>query len=240
MTDLIARSTGGVHGRGMTQLLDATKLPPAARHPRIFEAFDALAPGDAFVLANDHYPLPLVYQFQAERPDQFDWSVLARGPIFRVAIAKRRDPKVRRGVDEYLSWDHDRLDALLDETIDLFEASSFHEARDRWAEFACGLERHIVIEETIVFPVFDALSPAGGPTRVMRIEHEQVRRAIAAMNAALEQAATDAFDVAVEALVSVLGEHNAKEEGVLYPAIDRMLDDEARSTLVRRMQLAPP
>ena len=55
-----------------TSFLDATTLPPRVRHPRIFEAFDALPVGDALVLANDHYPLPLLYQLQAERPDQAD------------------------------------------------------------------------------------------------------------------------------------------------------------------------
>ena len=239
MTDLIARLRARLHRRRMTQTLDATSLPPSIRHPRIFETFDALAVGESFVLSNDHYPLPLLNQFQVERANQFDWSVLEAGPTFRVAIS-RRDPSAPRGIDEYLTWDHDRLDAILDDTIDLFEAADVEHARKRFAEFACGLDRHIDMEENIVFPVFEERSPGMGPTRVMRTEHIHIREALRAIEAALQKSDANAFDTAIELLVSVLGEHNAKEEGVLYPAIDRMTDDGARADLVRRMQTSPP
>lgn len=239
MTDLIAPSRRRLHRRLMTQTLDATSLPPSIRHPRIFETFDALAPGEAFVLSNDHYPLPLLYQFQVERANQFDWSVLEAGPTYRVMISKR-DAATPRGVDEYLSWDHNRLDAILDMVIDLFEAAQVEEARTRFAEFACGLDRHIDLEENIVFPVFDAQSPHAGPTRVMCMEHVHIREALRSIEAALQKSDANAFDEGIETLVSVLGEHNAKEEGILYPAIDRMTDAAGRADLVRRMQTAPP
>ena len=220
-----------------TQLIDASSLPSAVRHPRIFDAFDALAVGESFVLSNDHYPLPLLYQFQAERPNQFDWSVLEVGPRFRVEIRKR-DARVPRSVDEYLTWDHCRLDALLDETIDLFEQSSLEEARKRYGEFACGLDRHISMEETILFPVFEARVPEASPIRVMRFEHEQIREAMRAIAASLGRGDERAFHAGIETLVSVLGEHNAKEEQVLYPLIDRMSTGDESGDLVRRMQTA--
>ena len=222
-----------------TQVLDATTLPPAVRHPRILETFDALAPGEAFVLSNDHYPKPLLYQFQAERENQFDWSVLQAGPTYRVEIRKRKVERPR-GVDEYLTWDHNRLDVILDEAIALFDEGSFDEAQKRYADFVCGLERHIAIEEDIVFPVFDARAHGGGPTEVMRFEHGHIREAMAAIASVLPKKDDKAFGAAIEQLVSVLGEHNAKEERVLYPMIDRMSNEQERNELVRRMQAAPP
>jgi len=223
----------------MPRNLDVTTMPRPARHPRIFEVFDALAVGESLVLANDHYPLPLLEELLASRPNQFDWSVLEKGPCFRVAIT-RRDEGAPRGVDEYLSWDHNRLDALLDETIDLFEAARIDDARKCFGEFVCGLERHIEAEENIVFPIFDAVRPGSGPTQVMRFEHVHIRDALRDLAAAIERGDAEAFDDALETLVNVLGEHNAKEEGILYPAIDRMVDAEDRANLVRQMQLAPP
>ena len=46
--------------------LDVREIPPAARHPQIHDAFDALEPGETLTIVNDHEPKPLFYEFQAE------------------------------------------------------------------------------------------------------------------------------------------------------------------------------
>jgi uncharacterized protein (DUF2249 family) len=69
--------------------LDVREVPPFKRHILIFETFEALKPGDAFVLVNDHDPKPLYYQFQAERQGQFSWNYLEQGPqVWRVRIGR--------------------------------------------------------------------------------------------------------------------------------------------------------
>ncbi len=71
------------------QVIDVRQEPPARRHPLIFGAFEALAPGDGFELRNDHDPKPLYYQFAAELPDQFTWDYLEQGPdVWRVRIGR--------------------------------------------------------------------------------------------------------------------------------------------------------
>lgn len=73
-------------------ILDIRPLPPAQRHPLIFERFEALAPGESFVLVNDHDPKPLYYQFAAERAGQFSWEYLEQGPeAWRVRIGRQDD-----------------------------------------------------------------------------------------------------------------------------------------------------
>lgn len=69
--------------------IDVRTVPPRDRHPMLFERFDALAPGEAYVLVNDHDPKPLYYQFMAERPGQLDWRYLEEGPeVWRVRVGK--------------------------------------------------------------------------------------------------------------------------------------------------------
>ncbi|HLV22316.1 MAG TPA: DUF2249 domain-containing protein [Polyangiaceae bacterium] len=71
--------------------LDIRLVPPREKHPTIFRTFDALAPGEAFTLVNDHDPFPLRHQFEATRPGAFDWSYLEQGPaVWRVRIGKQR------------------------------------------------------------------------------------------------------------------------------------------------------
>lgn len=70
--------------------LNVTALEPRLKHPRIFEMYDGLNPGQAFVIENDHDPKPLYYQFLAERGQTFSWDYLENGPeIWKVKIAKK-------------------------------------------------------------------------------------------------------------------------------------------------------
>lgn len=72
-----------------TKQLDIRPVPVREKHPTIFRTFDNLANGETFQLINDHDPMPLYYQFSAERPNQFGWEYVERGPeVWRVNISK--------------------------------------------------------------------------------------------------------------------------------------------------------
>ena len=74
------------------ELLDVREIPRGRRHPRIFGSYARLAPGESFVLVNNHDPKPLRREFQATYPDQFDWEYLEAGPDrWRVRIGRLPD-----------------------------------------------------------------------------------------------------------------------------------------------------
>ena len=222
---------------GTAKQLDIRTVPPPQRHPKIFGTFDALAADEAFVLINDHEPKPLLYHLQVERAGQFDWSVLESGPTrYRIEI-RRRAPTARH-VSECLGKDHDRLDAILAEVRSLTGGAGFTEATERFAEFMCGLDRHIRAEEEILFPVFEARSPMGqGPTTVMRGEHRTVRQGMDDVLTALRGKNSHDSLHQLTTLAANLLEHNQKEEQILYPMIDQLApDDRGRDDLVRQVQ----
>ncbi|CAM4439960.1 MAG: DUF2249 domain-containing protein [Paenibacillus macerans] len=69
--------------------VNATEYPPQLKHKTIFDAYEALHPGEAMLLINDHDPVPLRYQFEAMHPGRFTWEYLEEGPdTFRVKIGK--------------------------------------------------------------------------------------------------------------------------------------------------------
>ncbi len=71
------------------QTIDVRTMAPRERHPLIFATWEALQPGDAFMLVNDHDPKPLFYQFSAEQGGRFTWNYLEQGPeTWRVEIGK--------------------------------------------------------------------------------------------------------------------------------------------------------
>lgn len=70
-------------------IIDVRTIEPRFRHPLIFKTFHDLAPGEHFVLVNDHDPAPLRYQFQAELPNAFTWTYEEQGPeVWRVRVGK--------------------------------------------------------------------------------------------------------------------------------------------------------
>ncbi|MCZ7603195.1 MAG: DUF2249 domain-containing protein [Melioribacteraceae bacterium] len=74
----------------MPNQLDIRSVQPREKHPTIFKTFDELNAGETFQLINDHDPMPLYYQFQAERPEQFGWEYVEQGPeVWRVNISKK-------------------------------------------------------------------------------------------------------------------------------------------------------
>lgn len=72
--------------------LDVRDIAPRERHPLIFSTFERLAPGESFILINDHDPKPLYYQFKAEQPGQVGWTYMEQGPeTWRVSIQRMPD-----------------------------------------------------------------------------------------------------------------------------------------------------
>ncbi len=80
-----------------TATLDVRTIQPRERHPLIFQRLDALLPGQSIQLVNDHDPVPLYYQIQATRPQQFAWSYVEQGPeVWRATITRTATtPQVR-------------------------------------------------------------------------------------------------------------------------------------------------
>jgi uncharacterized protein (DUF2249 family) len=71
------------------EVVDVRQIPHGRRHPRIFGIYARLAPGESFILVNNHDPKPLRREFQAAYPDQFGWDYLEAGPHrWRVQICR--------------------------------------------------------------------------------------------------------------------------------------------------------
>lgn len=74
------------------KVMDVRPIPCSIKHGLILRTWFDLPVDDHFVLLNDHDPIPLRYQFEAEFGGAFTWEYLERGPRdFRVKISKRAD-----------------------------------------------------------------------------------------------------------------------------------------------------
>jgi iron-sulfur cluster repair protein YtfE (RIC family) len=142
-------------------------------------------------------------------------------------------------VQAAFAHDHDRLDELL-ETYRQLKRVDFVRAKQAFREFKFGLQRHIIEEETVLFPLFEEKTGIRdqGPTVVMRAEHREIGRRLEALHDKVRRQDV-ASDQEEQSLLQALFAHNQKEENVLYPAIDRLSSEEERAAAFKRMEELP-
>ncbi len=157
------------------ETLDVTQIEPRLKHPTIFERFDALSSGQAFVIHNDHDPKPLYYQLIAERGEVFKWEYLLNGPeIWEIKITKLNtsEKPVKRN-ENLIALSHEHHHGLVfcsrlkkaDKTDDI-TLKRF--VKDFWDNH---LSVHFKSEENILLPYF-------GDSEIAKrflSEHKQIR-----------------------------------------------------------------
>lgn len=139
---------------------------------------------------------------------------------------------------DFMSKDHDRLDGLFKQ----FQESRNNpkKAKEFFKEFKMGLQRHIVWEEQILFPLFEEKTGMKdtGPTAVMRMEHVQIGEALEKIHAKIRNLDTNTESPEQE-LLSVLKPHNDKEEGILYPWLDESIEENNKASAFKKMKELP-
>ena len=145
----------------------------------------------------------------------------------------------QRTISAFYEQDHDRLDELF-KAFQKMKRSDFPKAKEAFKAFKFGLQRHIVWEEDVLFPLWEEKTgmSEGGPTFVMRAEHRQIGQQLEAIHGKVAEQNPDS-DQEEQALLDLLGSHNMKEERVLYPAIDQLTSAEERETVFRNMNDIP-
>ncbi len=102
-----------------------------------------------------------------------------------------------------------------------------------------GLDVHLAMEEEVLFPAFEQeTGMTGGPTAMMRAEHRELRALLRRVEDALVHREVDAWLGSSEMLRILAQQHDLKEEGVLYPMMDRALAGQQEELLARVAALA--
>lgn len=128
---------------------------------------------------------------------------------------------------EFMRDDHRACDHLLSEAENALSAKNTEEAKALFDAFYQATNRHFDMEERELFITFEKRTGMmGGPTQMMRYEHQQLRSLLESMRIALNENRNDDFFGIGESMMIMLQQHNMKEEQMLYPMIDRALGDD--------------
>lgn len=139
-------------------------------------------------------------------------------------------------ISSYLADDHRHCDEAFLAAEQAIVDRRWAQAEQSLADFAVAMARHFASEEDLLFPAFEAASGStAGPTMVMRMEHEQINGLLEALQRAVTARNREDCLGLFETLLLLMQQHNAKEENILYPMADRLLESDAAG-LVERMR----
>jgi len=131
------------------------------------------------------------------------------------------------GIGEYMINHHKECDEVFARAEEAVGASDWARAKADFEVFAHQMDRHFEMEENLLFPEFEnKTGHRGGPTQVMRMEHDQMRVVMHEMRAALEAKDAQQYLGLSETFLVLMQQHNYKEEGILYNMIDQVLGDQ--------------
>ena len=135
-------------------------------------------------------------------------------------------------ISNYMATHHAFCDELFTNVENLAAQSDWEQLRPVFNEFTAETERHFSREEKILFPHLEnVMGSADGPTQVMRLEHEQIRLLTENLKVMIENKDRESILGEAETLLIMMQQHNAKEEQILYPMMDRTLVSEEESLL---------
>lgn len=136
---------------------------------------------------------------------------------------------------DLMTDDHRHCDDLFAAAEKAVTTKQWDAANAAFASFRAAVEAHLAAEERTLFPAFEqATGMTMGPTRVMRMEHDQIRELMGDAARALGDRLGDAYAGYAETLLIMMQQHNMKEENILYPMCDEQLA--AETTLGGRLQ----
>lgn len=135
-------------------------------------------------------------------------------------------------ISQVLGDDHQRCDSLFAEAETAVAQGDWLTGESAFNAFHDALEHHFRMEEEVMFPEYEARTgQTMGPTRVMRMEHGQMRQLKEDMATAITARDRDRYLGLSETLLIVMQQHNAKEEQMLYPMADRALQESMEQVL---------
>jgi len=217
------------------EILDVTQIEPRFKHPTIFNRFDDLTNGDAFVINNDHDPKPLYYQLLAERGQTFNWEYLESGPeIWRVKIQKKAGQN-EQTIGEMVTKDFRKAQVFKKFGIDFCcgGKKTLKEVCDKKGIDARKVERELsgFAEKEDTFFDFDKWDLDFLADYIVNTHHKYVKESLPFMTELATKVAKVHGDQHLEllevarifnALTQDFGLHLMKEENILFPYIKEL------------------
>jgi hemerythrin-like domain-containing protein len=135
-------------------------------------------------------------------------------------------------ISEAFALDHRRLEQALEASVGHVNAERWDAAAEAFATFRRGIERHMEVEEQVLFPAVEdrAETPL---IAILRKGHRDLRVFFDELDDALKSHDTEEYGRIAASMRALLERHDEKEEAELYPAAQERLGAGAAAAVAR-------
>ncbi|HHJ17440.1 MAG TPA: hemerythrin domain-containing protein [Gammaproteobacteria bacterium] len=127
-------------------------------------------------------------------------------------------------ISEFFSTQHRACDRVFEKMEEAVSRDDWPQAESLYKELSRDTLQHFSNEEEGLFPLFEETTGMqAGPTQVMRGEHVELRELLQRIGDAVQARDRDEALGTAETFFLFLQQHNVKEEQVLYPMADQVL-----------------
>ena len=124
-------------------------------------------------------------------------------------------------ISSFLTKDHRACDEEFANLENAVASDNWEESAIKLNKFITDLLHHFDMEEKVMFPTFEEVTGmTQGPTMIMKMEHDQMRQLLNALQEDLDKKDKNHFFGVSESLMMLMQQHNMKEEQMLYAMAD--------------------
>ena len=127
--------------------------------------------------------------------------------------------------------EHSRCDEMFLKAEEAVANGDWEQAATLASAFEKDIEQHFLMEETILFPAYAMKTNMSSVTQAMMMEHMQMRQLIFEIEESIKAKNQEHTLGVAETLLTMMKQHNRKEERKLYIMADSSLRAEADELL---------
>ena len=124
-----------------------------------------------------------------------------------------------------MAREHRRCNLLLAAAEEAFARADWTVFRARAAELRDALLAHFQAEEEVIFPQFESRTGLREPTADLRAQHEGMREILEALATVSPAHDPEGCGAELATLALLYRQHRETEEGTMYPAFARAIDE---------------
>lgn len=121
---------------------------------------------------------------------------------------------------EALTAEHRRCDDILISAEEAVSNDDWEKGATLFKEFEDAVEQHFLMEETVLFPAYTQKTSLSSVTEALMKEHMQMRIMIFEMGENLKTKEKDQYLGQGDTLLTMMQQHNRKEETKMYTMAD--------------------
>lgn len=134
-------------------------------------------------------------------------------------------------IADVMTHDHKRCDEIFAQAEEAVTQDDWEKAATLFKEFEDAVEHHFIMEETILFPAYNAKTNLNSVTDALMQDHMQLRIITFEAGESIKAKDQEQFLGQSETLLMMMQQHNKKEERKLYTMADSAFRTEADEML---------